>query len=171
RQIKEGGPISITHPDITRYFMLVPEAVSLVLQASKTSSSGDIYVLDMGEPIKILDLARDLIGIMGLKEGVDIDFEFTGLRIGEKMFEELYLGNETLERVSSDFYRVINKTPLDSTFSTLLLDLIMNTGKRLPEENRAILFRLIDQSVILSEPSTKNTKFGNSGKLVLEARV
>jgi FlaA1/EpsC-like NDP-sugar epimerase len=143
KQIRAGGPVSITHPEITRYFMLIPEAVSLVLQASRSSNSGDLYVLDMGDPIKILDLARDLIGIMGLKEGVDIEIEFTGLRAGEKMFEELYLDEEGLERVSSDFYRVASKVPLTPAFGQKLHNLIENIKVRNSTENRKALFDLI----------------------------
>jgi FlaA1/EpsC-like NDP-sugar epimerase len=146
QQIRDGGPVSITHPDITRYFMLIPEAVSLVLQASRSSQSRDIYVLDMGEPIKILDLARDLLGIMNLKEGIDIDLIFTGLRPGEKMFEELYLGDEELERISSDFYKVVNIHPLHPSFLAQLLELITNIYSLSPAENRARLFALIDMS-------------------------
>ncbi len=143
RQIKEGGPVSITHPDITRYFMLIPEAVSLVLQASNSSGSGEIYVLDMGEPIKILDLAKDLLRIMGLKEGVDIDFVFTGLRNGEKMFEELYLGDEELERISDDFFKVLNIDRLDPSFFALLNSIMANVFARSSDENRKLLFSLI----------------------------
>ncbi|RYZ85035.1 MAG: polysaccharide biosynthesis protein, partial [Proteobacteria bacterium] len=143
KQIKEGGPVSITHPDITRYFMLIPEAVSLVLQAARSSESGDLYVLDMGEPIKILDLARDLLEIMGLKEGVDISFEFTGLRPGEKMFEELYLGDEELDRISIDFYKVVNVNRLKQTFLDKLLTLIWTTYAYTEAENRESLFDLI----------------------------
>jgi FlaA1/EpsC-like NDP-sugar epimerase len=94
RQILEGGPITVTHPEMTRFFMTIPEAVQLVLQAGAVGDSGQVLILDMGEPVKILDLARDMISLSGLRYPDDIDIVFTGLRPGEKMYEELFYGNE-----------------------------------------------------------------------------
>jgi FlaA1/EpsC-like NDP-sugar epimerase len=89
KQIAQGGPVKVTHPDVTRYFMTIPEAAGLVLQSGAQGSGGEIFVLDMGSPVKIVDLARSLIELTGLKPGEDIEIEFVGLRPGEKLFEEL----------------------------------------------------------------------------------
>lgn len=100
-QIAEGGPLTVTDPDIVRYFMTIPEAVSLVLQAASMSGKGNIFVLDMGEPVRILDLAENLIKLAGFIPYRDIDIVFTGLRPGEKLFEELTMDEESVHKTAN----------------------------------------------------------------------
>ena len=102
KQIKAGGPVTLTHKDITRYFMTIPEAVSLVIQAMTFASGGEIFVLDMGEPVKIYDLAKTLIKLSGYELGKDMEIEITGLRPGEKLYEELLMDSKGLEKTTHE---------------------------------------------------------------------
>ncbi|MCU0526331.1 MAG: polysaccharide biosynthesis protein [Elainella sp. Prado103] len=125
RQIAEGGPVTVTHPDMTRYFMTIPEAVQLVLQAAVISQGGEVLMLNMGQPVKILDLAKELIRLSGYEVGKDIQVAFTGLRPGEKLFEELFIPGEQYEPTDHEKLLIVKNasgfvpTHLDVTIKAL----------------------------------------------------
>ena len=121
KQIEEGGPVTVTHPDIIRYFMTIPEAVSLVLQAGTYAHGGEIFVLDMGSPVKIDTLARNLIKLSGLKPDVDIKVEYTGLRPGEKLYEEKLMAEEGLKKTRNELIHI--GCPIPFEIETFLKEL------------------------------------------------
>lgn len=165
KQIENGGPLTVTHPEITRFFMTIPEAVQLVLQAFKLGNGGEIFVLDMGKPVKILDLAKDIVSLSGLKLGEDIDIEFSGLRPGEKLFEELFIEGENYIRTSNEMlfkseniYRCF--TPDFDRKLNDLLNLLVD-GKNSSEDYYAFLKALVPEfnnsnSMLHSQTASSN---------------
>ena len=128
KQIQAGGPVTVTHPDIIRYFMTIPEAVSLVMQAGTYADGGDIFVLDMGAPVKIDDLARNLIKLSGLRPDRDIKVVYTGLRPGEKLFEEKLMAEEGLQKTDNDLIHIGTPIPMDTDVFLIQLKELMKAA-------------------------------------------
>lgn len=144
KQIAEGGPVTVTHEEVTRFFMTIPEAVSLVLQASAMAKGGEIFVLDMGEPVKIIDLARNLIKLSGYEPNVDINIEVTGLRPGEKLYEEVLMDEEGLTRTSNDQIRIGKPIKIDEAEFKRELSML----KRVAENNQDEKVDLIMKDIV-----------------------
>jgi FlaA1/EpsC-like NDP-sugar epimerase len=137
-QIANGGPVTVTHPDINRYFMSIPEAAQLVLQAGLMGQGGEIFVLDMGEPVKIVDLARDMIRLSGFSDD-DIRIEFTGLRPGEKLYEELLADNEHTLPTPHPKLRIARALAVDSAWLAELQKVITSRATLDDSESRNLL--------------------------------
>jgi FlaA1/EpsC-like NDP-sugar epimerase len=144
QQIRAGGPVTVTHPEMRRYFMTIPEAVQLVLQAGALGRGTELFMLDMGEPVRIVDLARDMIRLCGLSEGVDIDIQFTGIRAGEKLYEEMFWSDE---QAAPTEHPKILRAPASTNghqIFTLLDQLILEAEANAPAEDlRTLLQRIV----------------------------
>lgn len=136
RQIEQGGPVTVTHPDIIRYFMTIPEAVSLVLQAGAYAKGGEIFVLDMGEPVKIADLARNLILLSGHKPGEDIQIVYTGLRPGEKLYEEMLMHEEGLQETANKLIHIGKPIKMDEDNFLMQLENLKDYVVQEPDDIR-----------------------------------
>jgi FlaA1/EpsC-like NDP-sugar epimerase len=145
KQIAAGGPITVTDPEMSRFFMTIPEAVQLVLQAATLGKGGEVFTLDMGEPVKIVDLARDMISLSGLEEGRDIDIVFTGSRPGEKLFEELFVAGEDFRRTIHEKIFIAYNA---SGFVPLYLDESIHSLERAAQDNNPEAILQILQDLI-----------------------
>lgn len=143
QQIERGGPLTVTHPDIVRYFMTIPEAVSLVLLAVAYAHGGEIFVLDMGSPVKIDTLARNLIKLSGLVPDVDIKIEYTGLRPGEKLYEEKLMAEEGLKRTPNKLIHIGNPIPFDTAEFRAQLEELMTAAYDNDDDIRTIVEKMV----------------------------
>ncbi len=142
KQISEGGPVTVTHPEATRYFMTIPEAAHLVIEAGSLGDMGEIFLLDMGEPVKILDLAKDLIHLSGLELGEDIEIEFIGLRPGEKLNEELLIKHEDQKPTKYRKIFVASPTQVDADYLEAGISLLQEAAL---EDDRARIYQILDE--------------------------
>jgi FlaA1/EpsC-like NDP-sugar epimerase len=151
-QIAKGGPVTVTHPDIIRYFMTIPEAVSLVLQAGTYAKGGEIFVLDMGAPVKIDTLARNLIKLSGYKPDVDIKVEYTGLRPGEKLYEEKLMSEEGMRTTPNNLIHIGSPIPFDTDTFIKQLQMLMNAAYNQSDN----ICELVEQVVPTYHPAGRN---------------
>ena len=156
RQIENGGPVTVTHPDIVRYFMTIPEAVSLVMLAGVYAKGGEIFVLDMGSPVKIDTLARNLIRLSGYKPDVDIKIEYTGLRPGEKLYEEKLMAEEGLQKTDNDLIHIGNPISFDKDSFLNGLETLMLAAYA----NRDNIRELVRSMVSTYHPEGEQTRTG-----------
>ncbi len=143
KQIEKGGPVTVTHPEIIRYFMTIPEAVSLVLQAGAYAKGGEIFILDMGEPVKILDLAKNLILLSGHKPDEDIKIEFTGLRPGEKLYEEILMEEEGMQDTANTLIHIGKPIEMDEEIFLAQLENLKSYVEQEPDDIREYVKKLV----------------------------
>lgn len=162
KQIEKGGPVTVTHPDIIRYFMTIPEAVSLVMQAGTYAHGGEIFVLDMGSPVKIDTLARNLIKLSGYRPDIDIKIEYTGLRPGEKLYEEKLMAEEGLKKTANKLIHIGQPIPFDVDEFLVKLDKLMIAAY----SNKPDIRLLVEDIVSTYHPEDA----GNKGSMEITAK-
>ena len=154
KQMEAGGPVTVTHPDIVRYFMTIPEAVSLVLQAGTYAWGGEIFVLDMGEPVKIADLAKNLIRLSGYDPEVDMPIVYSGLRPGEKLYEEKLMAEEGMKKTDNELIHIGKPIPFDT-------EVFLKQLEELAEacyENSEDIVDMVEKMVTTFHPEKKRKK-------------
>lgn len=166
KQIERGGPVTVTHEDVIRYFMTIPEAVQLVLQAGAMANGGEVFVLDMGNPVKIYDLAKNLIRLSGFEPGVDIEIKITGLRPGEKLFEELLLSEEGMQKTRNE--RIFIAKPVITDMATLNRNI--RALQKLAEDNPEGVVEHIHNIVPTFEHAENGYHNGRKINVAAEAR-
>ncbi|MFR6031853.1 MAG: UDP-N-acetylglucosamine 4,6-dehydratase family protein [Bacilli bacterium] len=146
KQISHGGPVTVTHPEVTRYFMTIPEAVGLVLQCAAQAYGGEIFVLNMGEPVKVIDLARQLIRLSGLEPDVDIQIKIIGLRPGEKLYEEIQHKNESLvDTPNPRIYGFVSEMPSYGEVEKIISDIKKNVDTKSVNELKRFIFTVVPE--------------------------
>ncbi len=160
KQIESGGPVTVTHPEVTRFFMTIPEAVQLVLEAGGLAKGGEIFILDMGRPVKIIDLAKNLIKLSGLEPDKDIDIEITGLRPGEKLYEELLLNEEGLLKTANDKIFIARPVLSDFAFINRELEILRDVINKNSEDIISYM-----KVIVPTYKSAENTGYVDLDKL------
>ena len=151
-KIAAGGPVTVTHPDIIRYFMTIPEAVSLVIQAGAYAKGGEIFILDMGDPVKIDDLAKNLIRLSGYTLGVDMEIKYTGLRPGEKLYEELLMAEEGLQDTENKLIHIGKPIEFEKKDFEKKLEILKETAY---DEDAAAIKALVKEFVPTYKPDVR----------------
>ncbi len=170
-QIARGGPVTVTHPDMVRYFMTIPEAAQLVLQAASMGHGGEIFVLDMGEPVRIVDLARQMITLSGFRPDVDIRIEFTGMRPGEKLYEELAIDGENVARTAHPKIGIWKNIPVDYEYITTQIDRLLGDADELSRDEARRRLREIVPEFHLEAPPPRPAGAPNGCVAAANARV
>ena len=167
RQILEGGPVTITDKRIIRYFMTIPEASQLVIQAGAKAKKGELFVLDMGQPVRIYDLAVNMIKMMGFTPDEDIEIREIGLRPGEKLYEELLMKNEHLEKTDSDMIFIEHDTPLAREQMEEKIDLLQEAVELAKDEVRSVRIREVIRNTVPTfvDPEVVNCRADQSEEM------